>query len=300
MSRFQPPNPLLRVFAAPQLDRPVEERWLIVNGQPMFLRTTGMPPAGGAGTPGPIIHVHGFASSGKYMVPTAVALADLCPNVVPDLPGFGRSIDPPATLSIEELADSVALMMTEMGIPRATLLGNSLGTSIISGFATRHPQMISSAVLVSPAGGAHNTPLLRAVAQLGRDAFREPPSLAMVSAPEYMRFGVVEMIHLFAKMTRFPALSHLLQLEVPTLVVAGSRDPVLPPWSRIRKISSEMHTNLDIAVIRGAAHAINFSHPKALAALVTAFLAGELSAGRLDVAGSEVMVLHREGALGSR
>lgn len=260
------------------------EQWRIVAGQPMFIRTTGEP-----GSP-TIVHVHGFASSGKYMMPTAIALSQYY-NVVPDLPGFGRSIDPPHTLSIEELADSVTAMMDELGIEKAALLGNSLGTSIICGFAARHPERISAALLVSPAGGKANTPFMRAVGQLARDALREPPALAQVSAPEYLRFGVVETLRLFAEMTRFPALAHMLELQVPTLAVLGTRDPLLPPPSRIREVSGQLQGDFEIAVIRGAAHAINFSHPEPLAALVSAFLEGELEPGFLELHGSQTYVL---------
>lgn len=270
------------------------EQWRIVAGQPMFIRTTGEPDSPA------IVHVHGFASSGKYMMPTAVALPEFW-NVVPDLPGFGRSVDPPRTLSIEELADSLAAMMDELGIARAALLGNSLGTSIICGFAARHPERITAALLVSPAGGRANTPFLRAVGQLARDALREPPALAGVSAPEYMRFGVVEMLRLFGQMTRFPALAHMLELQVPTLAVLGTRDPLLPPWSRIREVASHLRTNVHIAVIRGAAHAINFSHPEPLAELVREFLAGQLTPGFKELHDTETFVLrpHRAGDQGA-
>ncbi|MEK8226422.1 hypothetical protein NKG05_10660 [Oerskovia sp. M15] len=39
----------------------------------------------------PIVHVHGFAISGSYLMPTARVLAARAINVVPDLPGYGKS-----------------------------------------------------------------------------------------------------------------------------------------------------------------------------------------------------------------
>lgn len=263
------------------------ERWLIVDSRPMYLRELGQGP--------PIIHVHGFASSGKYMAPTALALAKEHRNLVPDLPGFGRSIDPPSTLSIQELGDSVIGLMDNLGIPAAVFLGNSLGASIICGLAVRHPHRITHAILVSPAGGEHNTPLIRAVGQLSRDAFREPPGLARVSAPEYLRFGALGMLRLFAEMTRFPARTALQNLAVPTLVIMGTRDPVLPGWDRIRTVTGGMHNQVHLAVIRGAAHAINFSHPLAVAELTSAFLTGRLQTGAQQVAASQVMVARHSG-----
>ena len=39
----------------------------------------------------PVVHLHGFAISGAYLMPTARLLAGPRVNVVPDLPGYGRS-----------------------------------------------------------------------------------------------------------------------------------------------------------------------------------------------------------------
>src|SRR4051794_7561250 len=39
----------------------------------------------------PFVHLHGFAISGAYLLPTARALTARGVNVVPDLPGYGRS-----------------------------------------------------------------------------------------------------------------------------------------------------------------------------------------------------------------
>lgn len=72
--------------------------------------------------------------------------------LVPDLPGFGRSINPDHALSIPEFADSAAAFLDEVGVERATIIGNSLGCAILASFAHRHPDRIERAVLVSPAG----------------------------------------------------------------------------------------------------------------------------------------------------
>ena len=39
----------------------------------------------------PILHVHGFGISGSYLMPTARLLVRHGVNIVPDLPGYGRS-----------------------------------------------------------------------------------------------------------------------------------------------------------------------------------------------------------------
>ncbi|MGH2618077.1 MAG: alpha/beta fold hydrolase, partial [Thermomicrobiales bacterium] len=56
----------------------------------------------------PIVHVHGFGISGRYLEPTAARLAAHYPTYVPDLPGHGRSEHPRRPLDIAGLADALA------------------------------------------------------------------------------------------------------------------------------------------------------------------------------------------------
>jgi pimeloyl-ACP methyl ester carboxylesterase len=249
---------------------PLASRWVIANGTPVLVRH------GGDDLDAPaVIHVHGFAISGRYMLPTAERLAGEFRTYVPDLPGFGRSPRPEDATTIPHLADYVAGVLDEAGVERATVVGNSLGCAILTAFADRHPDRLERAVLVSPAGGVHSQPLLRAVGQLMADATREPPSMATVAVPDYMSFGLVGSLRLFLAMTRFPAFEALVRLSVPVLAVLGTRDPLLPPARRVRQVAQQIGPNTTVAVIKDAAHAINFSHPVELAELIRAFVRDE-------------------------
>ncbi len=46
----------------------------------------------------PVVLVHGMVISSRYMVPTALELAPLCPVYAVDLPGYGDSVKPHAIL----------------------------------------------------------------------------------------------------------------------------------------------------------------------------------------------------------
>ncbi len=163
----------------------------------------------------PIVHVHGFAISGRYLEPTAARLASHYPTYVPDLPGHGYSEKPSRPLSIPELAEALAGYLDSVGVPRAVILGNSSGCLVAAEFAHRYPDRTERAVLVSPAGGTHNRPLLRGVVQLARDGLREPPSLARIAVPDYVRFGLKNSIQAFRRMTRYPTLRAALACSRP-------------------------------------------------------------------------------------
>ena len=102
-----------------------------------------------------------------------------------------------------------------------------------------------------------------------------PTRLMPVAVPDYLRFGVPSTLRLFRALTQFPALERMLQLEVPTLVVVGDRDPLMPTPARIREIANQYDALAALVVIEGAAHAINFSHPGELANVIRLFMADQ-------------------------
>lgn len=222
----------------------------------------------------PIVHMHGFGISGAYLLPTAQRLAARGGNLVPDLPGYGRSADPPALLSIPQLAATVHRLLDALGLERVVLLGNSMGCPVAIEAAHEQPDRVHRVVLVSPAGGAHNQPLARGVGQLARDGLREKPSMAKVAVRDYLRFGPVNAWRLFGQLVSYPSLERLTTLPVPTLAVLGSRDPLMPGLERAREIARAMPEHVDVVQIEGAAHAINYSHPGELAHTVAAWLDG--------------------------
>ncbi|WP_336603833.1 alpha/beta hydrolase [Agromyces seonyuensis] len=244
------------------------ERWTSIDGGRVFYRESVSPPDAPA-----MLHVHGFGLSGRYLLPTAERLADEFHTLVPDLPGFGRSAKAADALDVPDLADAAARFLDDRGVERATLIGNSMGCPVICEFAYRHPDRIDRAVLVSPAGGIHNQPFRRAAGQLARDGVREPTRLVGVVTPDYLRFGVPSTAKMFRSLTKYPSLERLLELEVPTLVVLGSRDPLMPGPARVQEVASQTENHVLVVRIEGAAHAINFSHPGELAHLVRLFMA---------------------------
>lgn len=244
------------------------ERWTTVDGIDVFYRESQNPPDAPV-----MMHVHGFGLSGRYLLPTAERLGDEFHTLVPDLPGFGRSGKAKNALDVPDLAHAAARFLDERGIDKVTLVGNSMGCPVICEFAYHYPERLERAILVSPAGGLHNQPLGRAVGQLSRDGTREPARMIGVATPDYVRFGVPSTFRMFHALTQYPSLERLLELHIPTLVVVGDRDPLLPPPHRVKEIAEETDSHVLLVGIDGAAHAINFSHPGELSHLIRQFMA---------------------------
>ncbi len=246
------------------------ERWTTIDGVDYFYRESQVPPDAPV-----MMHLHGFGLSGRYLLPTAELLQDEFHTFVPDLPGFGRSSKPAEPLDVPDLAQAAMRFLDDRGVESATLVGNSMGCPVILEFAHHYPERVDRAILVSPAGGMHNQPLSRAMAQLARDGRREPSALARVATPDYLRFGVSSTARMFRALTHYPSLERLLDLKIPTLVVLGDRDPLMPGPARVKEIASRTVNHVLLVVIEGAAHAINFSHPGELANVIRRFMADE-------------------------
>jgi pimeloyl-ACP methyl ester carboxylesterase len=245
---------------------PLRPGWVIVDGLPMYYRYALDAPADAP----TLVHVHGFGISGTYLERTAAMLAPRYRTYVPDLPGMGRSLHPESTPDLPGLARALIEYCDAVGIERATFVGNSLGCPVIIEVASTFPDRIDRAVLVSPAGGPNNQPMGRAIRQMIFDAPREPMGLLPIAVGDYLRFGFIQGWSLFKAMTAYPTLDNLRNLLVPTLVIAGQRDPLVN-LERVHVFSGLPH--VDAVAVTGA-HALNFSHPDLIAGLIDAFMEG--------------------------
>ena len=100
----------------------------MTNGLSMYTRTS----TNGVDADEPtIVLIHGLAVSSRYMMPTAMKLTASFHVFLPDLPGFGRSANPPHVLNIDELADALAAWIQTMKLSSVTFLGNSMGCQVI-------------------------------------------------------------------------------------------------------------------------------------------------------------------------
>jgi pimeloyl-ACP methyl ester carboxylesterase len=263
----------------------LRESWIISNESPIHYWHSDPKISTNAPT---TIHLHGFAISGRLLLPTADLLATTYRTLVPNLPGYGRSVRPPHVLSIPELGQSVLQFMDAAGVERATLIGHSMGCIVALEAVRAAPDRFDGIVLVSPAGSPNNRPVFKNLGQLVLDGFREPPRALKIAIPDYFRFGIINACKLFWQMIHYSTIERLRELTKPTLVVLGAHDPFVND-SRVTE-ESKGNAHIQIVRIEGAAHAVNFSHPRKLAHLVRQFMQGQPLTDDVESKGTAVIL----------
>lgn len=118
-----------------------------------------------------------------------------------DYRGYGGNPGSPSEDGLALDADAAVEALTELGYPprRTIYFGESLGTAVVAALHVRHP----------PAGVVLRSP------------FTE---LADVGAHHYPWLPVRALLR-----DRFPVVQHLASSNVPTTVIYGDRDSVVPP-----------------------------------------------------------------------
>ena len=255
-----------------------------------------------AGGSGPLlVLVHGITNSSASWEPVLGPLHEHFTIIAPDLLGHGDSAKPRGDYSLGANASLLRDLVLALGHDRATVAGHSLGGGIAMQFAYQFPERVERLVLVASGGlGRQVTPLLRAVALPGAELVL--PLLAsarLVNAGARVR-SWIERIGLsagsdvgaiatgFASLQdiearrafvhtarsvidaggqRVNAIDKLYLAEaVPTLIVWGDRDPIIPV--RHGRRAHELMPGSQLEVFAGAGHFPHHDDPARFAAAI--------------------------------
>ncbi|MEA2240850.1 MAG: hypothetical protein QOD24_406 [Solirubrobacteraceae bacterium] len=258
------------------------------------------------GGEGPLlVLVHGITNSSASWEPVLATLARRFTVIAPDLLGHGDSAKPRGDYSLGANASLLRDFMLALGHERATIVGHSLGGGIAMQFAYQFPDRIERLVLVSSGGlGREVTALLRAVALPGAEFVL--PLLAsgpLVSAGTTIsgwinRIGVRLGSDVAAMATGFASLQDIearrafvqtaravidaggqrvnatdklyLAEAVPTLLLWGDRDPIIPARHGLR--AHELMPGSRLRIFAGAGHFPHHDDPAGFAAAITEFV----------------------------
>ncbi len=97
----------------------------------------------------PLLVLHGSFMSGDAMMPFINAFASSRPVIAIDARGHGRTGDLPGQITYEMMADDAASVLTSLNVPKADLLGYSMGGTTAIIMAIRHPGQVGKQIIVS-------------------------------------------------------------------------------------------------------------------------------------------------------
>ena len=105
------------------------------------------------GTGPPLVLLHGILGDSRAWAQQFEALSDEFTVVALDLPGCGRSDDPPETFRFPEYADCLATFIGALGLERPHVLGLSWGGVLALELYNRHPTVPRSLTLTGAYAG---------------------------------------------------------------------------------------------------------------------------------------------------
>lgn len=287
-------------------DRPVSEleaRWapppstfVDVAGMSVHVRDEGP-----RDDPRPIVLLHGTSSSLHTWQGWTRALADERRVIRFDLPGFGLTGPAPDNdYTIERYVGFVIAMLDKLGVRRCTLGGNSFGGYVAWVTALTAPQRIDKLILVD-AGGypqrSTSVPIGFRIARLPvvskiagftlprsliessvRNVYGDPSKVTPELVDLYYASTVREgnrraLAQRFAQSVPGALAGRIPELEVPTLILWGGRDRLIPPENgeRFRRDIA----NSRFVLFDDLGHVPHEEDPDRTVAAVKSFLAGE-------------------------
>jgi pimeloyl-ACP methyl ester carboxylesterase len=97
----------------------------------------------------PVVLVHSLSFDGDMWAAQRAALSSRHRVITIDLRGHGRTRSQPRAISLEDLADDVAEVLTALGVERAAYVGLSLGGMVGMRLALRHPDRVTALGLLN-------------------------------------------------------------------------------------------------------------------------------------------------------
>ena len=226
-----------------------------------------------AGQGEPLVSLHG--AGGMRLSRSHVLLAAQYRVIVFEVPGFGHSPANERSQSMPELACTMTQAITNLGLARYNLMGNSFGGTLALWMAVQQPEHLHALILVAPAA------IRLAEAVLPQTLSPEERLALLYAHPERQTPAPPLDAAILAKQQALvrrligPARDEALEgrlpgLHVPVLVLFGTLDRMIPP--AMGRLYCEKLPNCHLVLVYDAGHAVDADRPEAFISVVSDFL----------------------------
>jgi pimeloyl-ACP methyl ester carboxylesterase len=244
----------------------------------------------------PVVFLHGVGGSSNWFAETYKQLLSIRRVVGVDWIGFGKSDKPRLDDAVPFYVELLPRFLDLLEIPRASLVGHSMGGLVASYFAARHPERVERLVLVAPAG------------------VREVPADARPAIQEFWSYNRIQnmdaterrawwetlvagwndslerllQLHLelaesldhrewcraseaaIASVLAHPVKDRLAEIEAPTLVIWGVADQIVP--FSLAAATCDAIPQAQLLAIEGCGHLPMFEKPDEFNSAVVEFV----------------------------
>ena len=227
----------------------------------------------------PLVLVHGAGGTLYHWPPGLRRLAQHDVFAL-DLPGHGRS-QGPGREDVGDYADFLLDWADALQLPPFVLAGHSMGGGIVLTFALRHPQRLRGLTLVATGARLRVHPdILQAIRtdkeRVGQQlvdwvhSHRTSPAQRRQYLRHFLSTDADVMYGDWLACDRFDVMQQLLDIHLPTLIIAGSQDRMTPV--KYASFMAEAMPDADLTVIEGAGHMIMLEQSELVTGAVAGFL----------------------------
>lgn len=216
-----------------------------------------------------LLFLNGWGGSSSSWKNNLEVLAKDFDCIALDFPGFGISDDPSETWDVYRYADFLEDFRKTINLETFVLIGKSFGGRVAIAYAAKYGSVLSKLILVAAAGLERKSMKACVLGFLAKNLkvlsrFLNDRAFLQVKTFFYGIFHLKIEQNLYKRRIKNAVINQNLseeasRISIPTLILWGSEDKVLPP-----KVGCKLHKkirNSQLKFFENAGHFINENHP---------------------------------------
>jgi pimeloyl-ACP methyl ester carboxylesterase len=209
--------------------------------------------------------------------------------------GLGGSGRGEGQISVASLAEDASALLAALDIPRAHVMGWSLGSAVLQELALAHPEQVATAIMYATWArcDGFQRSVLAALRHpyVTRDMETALAAAGLAFSPQLLDHPDFEKM-LEPMLPAFPQTEDQMQVTVeqwdadlahdsldrlgditaPTLVIVGEQDLLTPPWQSKAVADAIPEARFELVTGPGSSHGLHIERPDDLERIVTGFL----------------------------
>jgi pimeloyl-ACP methyl ester carboxylesterase len=237
-----------------------------------------------------IIFLHAFPMTSDMWKEQMSFFSKTNYTLAPDLPGFGKGLLPIHAITFEHYVDSVISFLRETGIKRSIWCGLSMGGYLAMRMYERAPELCSGLILANTKAGTDDNEAKEKrwstikMLHSHREEFTEKQWHTMVSKASLGKLQLKKYFEeivsksdeegisagLVSLATRMDNTETLAHITVPTLLLAGEYDKIIP-LSEMKFLQKNIQGSR-LVIVKEAGHLSNMENPDDFNKAIAEFL----------------------------